>query len=127
MWNCFINKIWILYLLAYSSHVLQPLDVAIFSPLKRLFRKTLAKLMIDFNSFELGKPGMLEAYEVARKERLVLKNILIGWKATGIFPRDRLVPLNNSMVVVEPTTQTIPQTPQLSNQEPKSTQTAITN
>ena len=83
--------------------------------------------MIDFNSFELGKPGMLEAYEVARKERLVLKNILIGWKATGIFPRDRLVPLNNSMVVVEPTTQTIPQTPQLSNQEPKSTQTAITN
>jgi hypothetical protein len=38
MWLCKQNKIWVLYLLPHSSHVLQPLDLAPFSAIKTRYR-----------------------------------------------------------------------------------------
>ena len=41
MWLCYTNNIHVIYLLAYTSYVLQPLDLSIFSPLKHSYRKYL--------------------------------------------------------------------------------------
>jgi hypothetical protein len=46
MWECFLNKIYILFLPAHSTHFLQPLDVAVFAPLKKAFRRHLGKLRV---------------------------------------------------------------------------------
>jgi len=34
MWHCFQNNIYLLFLPPHASHVLQPLDISVFSPLK---------------------------------------------------------------------------------------------
>ena len=39
IWDCFQNQIYIIYLPAHTSHVLQPLDLSVFSPLKTAYRK----------------------------------------------------------------------------------------
>jgi hypothetical protein len=44
------------------------------------------------------KPEFLEAYSRAREIATTPGNVLSGWKATGIFPRDRKKALNNSYV-----------------------------
>jgi hypothetical protein len=41
MWECFLNKVYIVFLPAYTLHMLQPLDVVIFGPLKTAFKKHL--------------------------------------------------------------------------------------
>ena len=41
------NKIIILYILPYSSHILQPLDVGCFSPLKMVYGRQVEKLMCN--------------------------------------------------------------------------------
>lgn len=38
MWECFKHNIHLLFLSAHTSHVLQPLDLSIFSPLRRAYR-----------------------------------------------------------------------------------------
>ena len=39
MWECFQNNIHLLFLPPHTSHVLQPLDLAVFGPLKQAYRK----------------------------------------------------------------------------------------
>ncbi len=41
MWNCFNNNVYLVFLPAHTSHVLQPLDLSVFSPLKQAYRKYL--------------------------------------------------------------------------------------
>ena len=41
IWNCFNNNIHLIFLPPHTSHVLQPLDLSVFSPLKHSYRKYL--------------------------------------------------------------------------------------
>lgn len=41
IWECFSNHIYIIFLPAYTLHMLQPLNVAVFAPLKNAFWKHL--------------------------------------------------------------------------------------
>ncbi|KAF6525908.1 hypothetical protein HZS61_011703 [Fusarium oxysporum f. sp. conglutinans] len=98
LWECFNNNIYLLFLPAHSSHVLQPLDVAVFGPLKRAYRR----LLLDFASVaddsHIGKITFLYTYDKARKEAITKSNAIAGFKATGLWPVNLAKVLMNPMV-----------------------------
>ncbi|KAH7462731.1 hypothetical protein FOMA001_g18485 [Fusarium oxysporum f. sp. matthiolae] len=84
LFECCNNNIFVLFLPAHSSYVLQPLDVAVFGPLKRAYRKFLSDLASIADSSHIGKITFLYTYDKARKEDITKLNALAGWKATGL-------------------------------------------
>uniref|UniRef100_A0A8H7K3R7 HTH CENPB-type domain-containing protein n=1 Tax=Bionectria ochroleuca TaxID=29856 RepID=A0A8H7K3R7_BIOOC len=112
MWECFKNKIWLLFLPSHSSHVLQPLDLSIFSALKRAFRRFLSEQQLQTDSSPVGKMTFLRCYHLARLAALTVENILSGWKASGMWPINVAVPLMSPYVLAPRYTfQTRPSTP----------------
>ena len=76
-----------LYMPPHSSHLLQPLDVGCFSPLKRAYTKHLE------NTFRVGinhidKLEFLDTYKQARPEVFTKNNILSSFGASGLHPFD---------------------------------------
>ena len=84
MWNCFNNNIQLVFLPAYASHVLQPLDLSVFSPLKYTYRKHLNNINTWAESTVVGKQLMLRCILRARREAVIAKNAKAGWKASGL-------------------------------------------
>jgi hypothetical protein len=86
MWQCYINKVQLLYLPAHCSHILQPLDLAIFSSLKNQCRDLLNARQYEGleESSVVSKRLLLECYRLARVEALSERNIRSGWKAGGL-------------------------------------------
>lgn len=95
MWQCYRNKVQVLYLPAHCSHVLQPLDLAIFSSLKNRYRDLLNNRQSEGleESSVIGKRLFLECYRLARVEALSERNIRSGWKAGGLWPVNMSKPL----------------------------------
>lgn len=86
MYECFKNKIIPYYLIAHASHILQPLDLAIFSSLKATYRAA-----VNFHSqlddtAPVKKQQFLNYYRDARDNALSLRNIRAGFRAAGIVP-----------------------------------------
>src|SRR4051794_18637947 len=69
----------------HSSHILQPLDVGCFSPLKSAYRRLVADLARR-QIFHVDKPDFLEMYIQARALIFSEKTIKNAFKATGIVP-----------------------------------------
>jgi DDE superfamily endonuclease len=86
MWKCYKNNILLVYLIPHSSYVLQPLDLACFSPLKSRYRKQLTELAKFDDSAPVKKMQFLLYYNKARNEGLSPLNIKAGWKVAGIYP-----------------------------------------
>jgi hypothetical protein len=96
--KCLSHKIWVVLLLAHTFHVLQPCDLGFFSRMKPAYRRKLS-MACALNAYDdPKKPEFLEAYSCAREIFSTPGNVLSGWKATGIFPRDRKKALNNRYV-----------------------------
>ena len=72
--RCLENKVWVAWLLAHSSHATQPLDVGVFSFLKRRYRAHTNELALLTDADDLTKGDFLECYGRARKEALTIKN-----------------------------------------------------
>jgi hypothetical protein len=69
---------------AYSSHLLQPLDVGCFSLLKRAYGCLIEdKMRLGFN--HIDKFDFLEAYPQARTAIFSSDNIKSGFSATGLI------------------------------------------
>ncbi|KAI3532057.1 transposase [Colletotrichum abscissum] len=114
MWNCYINNIHLLFLPPHSSHVLQPLDQSVFSPVKSAYRKELGYLSQWNDSTIIGKRNFLDCYQKARLAGLSVSNIRSGWKWTGLHPVALVKPLMNPMVLPEPPAK--PTTPKTTSQ-----------
>jgi 4-hydroxybenzoate polyprenyltransferase len=99
MWECFTNQIYIVFLPAHTSHVLQPLDVAVFRPLKRAFQKQLHSLNAHDSSTVMAKRRFLYCYHKAREEALTASNICSGWRATGLWPVNRARGLSSNHIL----------------------------
>jgi hypothetical protein len=70
---------------AHSSHLLQPLDVGCFSPLKRAYGRLIEdKMQLSFNYID--KLDFLEAYPQACIAIFSSENIKSGFSATGLIP-----------------------------------------
>jgi DDE superfamily endonuclease len=88
MWKCYENDVLLAYLIPHSSHVLQPLDLSCFSPLKSRYRKELMDVAKFDDSAPIKKIRFLEYYDKARDENLNSTNIKSGWRAAGLVPFD---------------------------------------
>ena len=107
MVSCAMNKVYLAPLPPHSSHVTQPLDISVFSPLKSYYRKSLDKFGNDDIGSAVSKQNFLCAYDKARKAAFTRRNILSGWRATGLWPVDINKPLNNPYVMEQPPTPSI--------------------
>ncbi|KAK8120394.1 transposase [Apiospora kogelbergensis] len=99
MYLCFRHRIRLLFLPPHTSHVLQPLDLAVFSPLKTAYRKVLGNVNQFSNSTVIGKRYFLQCYQKARSEALSGQNIRSGWRAAGLWPVSMAKPLLSPLVV----------------------------
>jgi len=101
MWLAYQNNIQLLYLPAHCSHILQPLDLSVFSVLKRAYRRHLQAWMAcgvsDTSAF--GRRTFLECYQKAREEAISERTVRGGWKAGGLWPQDINKPLNNPLLL----------------------------
>jgi 4-hydroxybenzoate polyprenyltransferase len=99
MYLCYQHNVHLLFLPPHSSHVLQPLDLSVFSSLKSRYRKEVGYLTLLTDSSPLGKQNFLACYQKARKEALSAKNIKSGWKATGLWPKSIAKPLMSPLLL----------------------------
>jgi hypothetical protein len=106
---CMENEIDLLVLPPHCSHILQPLDVSIFAPLKRA-------LAIETDSVARLDPGRVartewtQMYIRAREKAFTSGNIVSGWKATGLQPLSPIEVLSKLPETPNRTTDT-PRTP----------------
>jgi hypothetical protein len=99
LWRCLEHNIYVLFLPAHTSHVLQPLDLTIFSPLKRAYRKELHNLSSLLDSTPIGKRNFLVCYQKARQESIISSNIKAGWRTTGLWPVSVAKPLISPLLL----------------------------
>jgi DDE superfamily endonuclease/Tc5 transposase DNA-binding domain len=108
MWICFQNNIRLIYLPPHSSHVLQPLDLSIFSQIKRSYRKQIEELARFEDSAPTKKIRFVEYYNQARKHALNEDYIKAGWRGAGLFPWNPKKVLQSSQIPITITTSTAP-------------------
>lgn len=83
-----IQKRIILVLLPpHSSHLLQPLDVGIFSPLKTALAYRQTQLFRS-GVRRIEKAEWVEDFIAAREDAITEKNVLSGWRGAGLFPEN---------------------------------------
>ena len=116
IWECFTNNVYLLFLPPHTSHVLQPLDLSIFAPLKRAYRKQLGFLSLLNDSTPLGKQNFLACYRKARLSSLTAVNIKAGWRASGLWPVNIAKPLMNRLLL-ENSNKRVKQAPKTSEME----------
>jgi len=83
--HCIQNRISLLVLPPHTSHLLQPLDVAIFGPLK----KKLTTALLYLNEAQLvriQKAEWMDAYIQARSIAISTRNIESAWRGAGLVP-----------------------------------------
>ena len=83
--HCIQNNIILLLLPPHSSHILQPLDVGLFGPLKTAMSSQLHRL-IRTGVSRLQKVEWLHYYVLPWSIALTQKNIAAGWRGAGLFP-----------------------------------------
>ena len=78
---CLDHRILPLCLPAHTSHILQPLDVVVFSPISTYYAQEVSKLRlpVDKNQF----PNLLAR---AHQKAFTKESIKAGFRATGIYP-----------------------------------------
>ena len=86
MWECHQNQIIPYYLIAHASHILQPLDLCVFSSLKRSYRAAVNYHSQLDDTAPVKKQRFLEYYQSAREDAMVVRNIRSGFRTAGIVP-----------------------------------------
>jgi hypothetical protein len=82
---CTENKIITLCMPAHTSHLLQPLDVSCFSPLKRAYGHEIQELARQ-GVYHVDKVDFLTIYIRIRPTVFTQQNIRAGFQATGLIP-----------------------------------------
>ena len=98
MLECFKNNIYLLFLLEHLSHVLQPLDVGVFGPVKASYCASIMDFQLLSETTPTSKSLFLECYHKAQEAGITKRNILAGWKATGICPLNISRPLLSKLI-----------------------------
>jgi hypothetical protein len=82
---CTDNKIITLCMPAHTSHLLQPLDVGCFSPLKTLYGHEVAELARQ-SVYHVDKLDFLWIYKKIRPQALSEFNVKAGFQGSGLIP-----------------------------------------
>jgi hypothetical protein len=94
---CHEKKIIPLCLPPHATHLLQPLDVGIFSPLSHYYGLAVDK-MIRFGCQAISKSNFLELYMEAHNTTYKPTTILSAFRATGLIPFDPSAVIKNVAV-----------------------------
>jgi hypothetical protein len=87
---------------AHTSHILQPLDVSCFGPLKKAYSSQIEnKLRLGIN--HVNKEEFIPAFLIAHQQAMTIRNITSGFKATGLVPFDPNQVLSQLRPVIEAT------------------------
>ena len=84
---CAEKRIVTIYMPPHSSHLLQPLDVGCFSPLKRAYGHEIEGFIKSFIN-HITKAEFLVAFHAAFSKVFILKNVKAGFKGAGLVPFD---------------------------------------
>lgn len=75
-----------IYLPSHLSHILQPLDLSVFSRIKSSYRAQIEALAYLEDSAPIKKIHFVRYYNQARRDGLQEKYIVAGWRGAGLFP-----------------------------------------
>jgi hypothetical protein len=85
---------------AYTSHILQPLDVSCFSPLKKAYGSQIEnKMRLGIN--HITKEEFLPAFSIAHQQTMTVKTISSSFRATGLVPFNPERVLENLGPIIE--------------------------
>jgi len=94
---CIKMNIHLICLPAHTTHVLQPLDIGIFSPMGNSYRKELEDFLRDHGpNWAMHKRDFYPMYHKARAKAMSERNILSAWRASGMIPFNRHRVLSHS-------------------------------
>jgi len=85
---CIDHRIVVFLLPPHASHILQPLDVGVFGPLKTAMATHLSRLLAT-EIARLQKVEWVDKYIPARVRSITVSNIQGGWRGAGLFPLNR--------------------------------------
>lgn len=102
MATCYQNQIIAFYSPAHASHVLQPLDVAVFSPLKTYYKSEVTTLARAKSLSKINRHDFLLSYQKARPLGLSEKNIRAGFRHSGLWPINPTQVLGSNWVTEAP-------------------------
>lgn len=85
---CQENKIELIALYPNATHIIQPLDVALFHPLKDAYRNTLRKWKLENNIVDFKKNMFAPVLELTLINTDFSSTIQNGFKACGLYPFD---------------------------------------
>jgi 4-hydroxybenzoate polyprenyltransferase len=88
MKKAMMNKVWLSWLPSHSSHITQPLDLGLFSPLKRYYREETAGMETYEATSNRQKHIFVQAYKIASEKAFSPENIRQAFRASGIYPVD---------------------------------------
>jgi hypothetical protein len=83
--HCMENNIDLLILPPHCSHILQPLDIAIFGPLKTAHAVE-TDLLVRTGIVRLQKQEWVDVYRRARAKSITAVNIKSAWRGAGLIP-----------------------------------------
>jgi len=109
--HCIDHKIILFILPPHSSHMTQPLDVAVFGPLKKHMAAEIDTLISTGIISRVMKVEWLTAYVVAHNKVFSARNILSAFRGAGIHPFLPTKVLDRLANSLPPQTQTPPPTP----------------
>lgn len=72
-----------------TTHLTQPLDKGCFGPLKSAWRKACHDFMAENPGKVVSRYSFCSVFAIAWLQAMSMKNIIAGFKVTGIFPIDR--------------------------------------
>ncbi len=82
---CRENGIVLVALFPNATHILQPLDVAVFGPMKKKWNGITKKWLLDHNGREKNKADVPEALNAFLSDPVMPQNIISGFRCTGIY------------------------------------------
>lgn len=83
---CADNGIYILALYPNATHILQPLDVSVFGPLKKEWAKEVHQWRMNNSGMSLMKKDFAPMLENVINNRLKKETIINGFRTCGLFP-----------------------------------------
>ena len=88
MYECAKNDVKLVYLPAHSSHITQPLDLAVFSPLKNFYGQAVRSLSHRLAGKAWGREQFIDNFLFAWQKAVVRQNVVSGFRTAGIWPVD---------------------------------------
>jgi hypothetical protein len=105
----------------HASHILQPLDIGCFSPLKTAYSKQI-EYLVKNHIHHITKVEFLSAFNIAFEQAFTISNIQGSFRGSGICPFDPEAMISNLDVITRTPSPELPEDLVWEPQTPKNTQ-----